>query len=703
MLGKYQKSLRMLACAAAVTVSRQAMAQYSGQYQLNTIISATSAVPFSAPDPINAASSDNYTSMQIFSLASQSSIPNGPYQSPIVGRLTGSNSAGQTVQTLFSYDSTNGLKTFSYYNSATLAGASYNDAVAAAAQGPTGVDFIAGDSPRNDPTSNTNGVDGQDGFYYTSGNSKATVIPLVPNNSSYIVSATTGATYNSVTPNFINTAGQVVGTSGRYVGGSIATSLGTSAWLYSGGATTTEIGEVNAAGYFYVNTAGGAGPHDNYANSVFGINASGEVLGAASAYADSYNSTTQTDVHTSLGTDGWVQSGSAVTAIGLGLQSTITPSVPGYPAFSYTDIAGTGSNPSGTYRNSGMRAISANGQVAGYSQYWSSATATTGSGAFVGDDSFVYTPASGSTVATYTQIGLISNGFPNNVTTSATSGTGYLPKGTLSYENTTGARASLVNFISATGQTAGSSTLYVVSNTTGTVTNGQASFFEPANSGPSSAVRIGLYDASGDGTTATSGVHTGSTEVQSSTVSNMTNNGFVGGFSSRYVPGSTTTMGQDAWVYDPGKSTTFPVEAPTEMANDAAGNYYYATTTIDYLSETGIAVGTYSLGTSTSSTGASQPQAFIWYENGTATGDFIPLDTDLSPSLSTSGYADLIASFYADGGGDTVYASATTASTGSTVNGLVSLTAVPEPGSMAIFVAASLLLKRRRKSCPKAN
>jgi len=697
MLGKYQKSLRILACAAAVTVSRQVMAQYSGQYQVNNIISATSSVPYSAPDPINSAASDNYTSMQIFSLANQSSIPNGPYQSPIVGRLTGSNSAAQTVQTLFSYDSTNGLKIFSYYNSATSTGASYNDAVVAATQNAAGVSFVVGDSPRNDTGSATVGHDGQDGFYYTSANSTPTVIPLVPNNSSYV--ASNNVTYDSVTPIFMNTAGQVVGLSSRYVGGTLSNSLGTSTWLYSGGSTSTEIGQVNATGYFYVNTAGGAGPHDNYANSVTGINASGEVLGTASAYADSYNTTTQTDLHTSLGTDGWVQSGSTPTAIALGLQTTLTPNVPGYSAFSYTDtINGTSGAPNGTYRNSGMRAISANGQVTGYSQYFSSAAATNGAGAFIGDDSFVYTPSSGN----YTQIGLINNGFPNNVTTSATSGTGYLPKGTLSYENTTGARASLVNYISATGQTAGSSTLYVVSNTTGTVATGTASFFEPANSGPSSAVRIGLYDVSTDGTTATSGAHTSSSEIQSSTVTNMTNGGLVGGFSSRYVPNSTATMGQDAWVYDPGKSTTFTVEAPSEVANDAAGNYYYATTTIDYLSETGIAVGTFSLGTSTSSTGASQPQAFIWYENGTATGDFIPLDTDLSPSLSASGYTDLIASFYADGAGDTVYASATTASTGSTVNGLVSLTAVPEPGSIFTFAAASLLLARRRKLPAKA-
>jgi hypothetical protein len=637
--------------------------------------------------------------MSIFSLPTQSTIPNGPYQSPIVGRLTGLNSLSQSVQTLFSYDATNGLKIFSYYNSATSAGAEYNDAIVAATQSPTGVSFVVGDSPRNDTASTTVGHDGQDGFYYTSSNSTPTVIPLVPNNSSYVGS--NNVTFDSVTPIFMNTAGQVVGTNARYVGGTISTNLGTSTWLYSGGSTSTEIGQVNATGYFYVNTAGGAGPHDNYANSVVGINPSGEVVGSATPYADSYNSTTQTDLHTSLGSDGWVQSGSTPTAIGLGLQSTITPSVPGYSAFSYTDtINGTGGAPNGTYRSSGMRAISANGQVTGYSQFYSSATATTGAGAFIGNDAFVYTPASGSTAASYTQIGLISNGFPGN---STTSGTGFLPKGTLSYENTTGARSSLPNYISATGQVAGASSLYVVSNTTGTVATGTASFFEPANSGPSSAVRIGLYDASSDGTTATSGVHTSSTEVQSSTVSNMTSDGLVGGYSSRYVPGSTSTMGQDAWVYDPTKSFTYPVEAPLEATNDAAGNYYYATTTIDYLSETGIAVGTYSLGTSTSSTGASQTQAFIWYENGTPTGDFIPLNTDLSPSLSTSGYADLIASFFADSGGDTIFASATTASTGSTVNGLVSLTAVPEPGSMALFAAAGLLLQRRRKSVSRAK
>lgn len=694
-----RNSLRILACAVAVTMPRLVMAQYSGPYQLTTIISATAAAPYSAPDPINSAASDNYTSMQIFSLANQSSIPNGPYQSPIVGRMTGSNAAGQTVQTLFSYDATNGLKIFSYYNSATSAGASYNDAVVAATQNAAGVSFIIGDSPRNDTGSASVGHDGQDGFYYTSSNSAPTVIPLVANNSSYV--GTNGVTFSSVTPNFLNTAGQAVGVNSRYVGGTISSGLGQSAWMYSGGTTSTEIGEVNATGYFYVNTAGGAGPHNTYNNSVTGINDSGEVLGTASAYADNYNTVTQTDLHTLLGTDGWVQSGSTPTAIGLGLQSTLTPSVPGFAAFSYTDtINGTGGAPNGTYRNSGMRAISANNQVAGYSQYFSSASATNGAGAFIGDDSFVYTPASGSTAASYTQIGLISNGFPNNTTTS---GAGYLPKGTLSYENTTGARASLVNFISATGQTAGSSTLYVVSNTTGTVATGQASFFEPANSGPSAAVRIGLYEVSTDGTTATSGVHTSSVEVQSSTITNMTSSGLVAGTAVRYVPGSTATMGQDAWVYDPAKSFTFPVEAPVEATNDAAGNFYYATTTIDYLSETGIAVGTYSLGTSTSSASAGQTSAFIWYETGPTTSAFIPLNTDLSSSLTSSGYADLIASYFADGGGNTIYASATTASTGSTVNALVSLTAVPEPGSIAVLAAAGLLLTRRRKSLSKVN
>jgi hypothetical protein len=667
---RFDRALAKIATAASLVVLvGPAFAQ---QYQLNPAVT----LPLTSTDGTAAATPTTYTTLSSLTQIPRANNPNGPFGSMIVGSLIGTtnNAAAASVGTAFAFDPVNGFRLIGKYT-VTSKGGHTNPNVRAI----NNVGQVVGTSPINSTlSSDSNSLLGTDTWLYSTSDGSNISLGLTGPNFSYTKTVPANGTvtpvgfsapFSTSNPSFLNNLGQVVGTTNRFAGDSMptpSTSLGTSAWLYSPTSATpiTEVGLLDSNHEYNFVSGGTSGRFST--NSVAGFTDTGYMMGSATAFYDVGNGT-----GTNLGSDGWVSNGSTTTGIGLylrGIAPDIQSGVPDTYHYYQTPTTGTlGTTPATSQtRGSTLVGINSAGQVIGTSQYYSAT-----SNGFKGSDAFVYSIPNG----TYRQLGFFSNGFTGSAP----------PVGATSYVSTTGNRTSTPAYINAGGQIVGTSTQYIYynQNNVSTVSSGQVAWID-GGTGPT---RIGLFGQVGDPSTRHVNPQTG---VTSASITNLTDSGLVGGFSSRYYlasNGTGTQYGQDAWVYN-SNTGAISMVAPAAALNDI-----FFSSSITYLSEDGYAVGQYSMTATQSSSGA-VARAFLW----SLDGGFVDLGTSLSPALTASGYQNLINGFYSTSGGGTLYASASnTVST--TINGIVTLTpAVPEPTSLAIVAGVIPLLHRRRRT-----
>jgi hypothetical protein len=419
-------------------------------------------------------------------------------------------------------------------------------------------------------------------------------------NYSNVNSGTTSATYQSSTVYNVDNAGNSSGTTNRYFayGGATQTSnpgnqLGVSTWFYNASnGSTTETGEYGT-GYSYqktfTGTGGGTGTYAS--NTDYGTKGGYEV-GTVTPYVDLGGGSA-----TSLGTEVWEYSAATNTTTPISLyQSGQTPSVSGVSSFNGNPLSfsyNASGQTASTARSSKVLALNASGLVGGYSSYYA------GTSSAKGQISWVYNPHSTS----YTPVGLTANGFASGgnqsfVNTSATAST---------------ISSSTISAINAAGATAGTSTQFLstLPSGAGTVSTNTVAWYTPANS--SASVQIGPNDSEHLAVASAYSYITDS-------VLTLSDSGLVAGSATRYVPGTTTTNGSDAFVYDANSGQTLVLDP-----NSSSSGYF--SSTISYLAPNGVAVGTYK----NSSSGTAH--AFIW----SAYSGF----TDLSNA--TTGYGSGVA------------------------------------------------------------
>jgi len=699
-----------------MVVAGAALAGLTGKASAQYVLTTDVAVPFYSGDGVtgstgtNSASSPSafvdYTSLTVSNLFPTSSVPNGTYTSPLTGTTSGSlvSNSAVSVGTGWAYDPTYGFRLIGYY-SETSTGAH----AAPTMKGANSLGVIGYSSRASAYNTSTN-LMGQDAWFYNNATATDTLLGLTGAGFGYTYQNSGGqvfGTYQSSTPAFLNSTGQVTGTSTRYAG--VAGTggggnLGTSAWIQPVTGGPTEIG-LTGTGYNYFvsgtvsgfNSSGGYTSTAPYSGTYYseGVNAqdsSGDVIGTAQSYyntglggnsAAAINSSGGvTGAYTALGQDGWFynHASGATTAFGL-YWSTLTPTIAGSQfaalnsQLAYSNIpaaskpVGTSASNS-TYRTTSVYGISSSGQVVGTSGYYNTSSTSTNA---LGTDAFVYNPTTGS----YTTIGLVSNGFTT---------AGYpQPLGQTSFVSTLGGRSSTVSAINDKNLIVGTSSLYVGAGTGNNYTNGgQAAWIANASTG--ATTQIGLWNQLTNIHVCNNANQAG-VGVYDDYITSMTESGFVAGYSNRYNASNGASFGSDAWVYDSSKGITFPVD-PTDESNGAA----YTSSSILYLSEGGIAVGQYKVGSSSNAY-----NAFIWSE----AGGFDNLGSEVISGLSSDGYQSLIQGYYSDLYGNNLYATASLSGSPSTVNAVVTLTGsapIPEPASVALFaVTASAGLLRRRR------
>jgi hypothetical protein len=247
-----------------------------------------------------------------------------------------------------------------------------------------------------------------------------------------------------------------------------------------------------------------------------------------------------------------------------------------------------------------------------------------------------------------------------------------------SFVNGFGARFSTPVAINDNNTVIGTSALYIGAGLSANYTNGgngQTNAAWVANATTGATTQIGLFNQN-------TGVHVEPSNGSApggyvDTPLFLTESGYVAGQTARWNSSNGNSLGLDGWLYDPNKNMTFPVDPAQEASNG------YVSTSIEYLSESGVVVGE----VKNSSSGAYQ--AFIYSESG----GFALLGNDVTNGLSSSGYNALIEAYYADPSG-TIYSTAATS--GTTVNAVVSL--VPEPTSLSVLALGGVgLLGRRRR------
>jgi hypothetical protein len=705
--------------------SGKAMAQYA----ITNSFSVSATNQYVAPDQFSATAGTNinYSSIAIANIATNTSLPNGNF-GPLAGTLAGKASPGfiTSVTTAFTFDAVNGLELIGDYteNSA----GSHTAAVQGLNQAGQVIGYEGRDDPNSASTGSTSSVLGEETWLSTPtgpGKASSQFLGLFGPNNTYTASTSTltTGTYSIQQPQYISSTGYVIGNSARYEGDTGAApnyTLGESAWVFSPTSanstvgTNSEVGlmgDGNTATASYLNTSNGAVTTPYYYNTVSAVGANGEVAGTAKEYSGkSYTlSSNAAPTAMSSGFDAWVQpagassatriGGSTFTSSSISTYSTssvtatnnsvsygpitipapsITPASGSFAAnsFAYGYIPTSSSIPLGsTYatqvaRNSVVTAINGNGLVGMYSSYYINNAQSAS-----GQDAFVYNTSNGK----YIQVGLTTDSYAANA-----SSTG----GVDSFVSVSGNRSSAIQYINASGQTAGKSALYIPGYTAASFSN--AAWTATASG---AVTQIGLYGtADGYHVNTFSGSNSQYTYLQySDTVSAMNDKGMVAGSSARYNENTGSANGQDAWVYDPNNISSLTgtnmwiVDPAAEATSPTTGAT--ESTTIDYLSPSGVAVGDYNFGNINT--------AFIWSESG---GFDLLSGASIPAGLSASGYQNLINAYYTDTGGNTILATASFTNS-NTVNGLVALTgAVPEPSSLSLLaVGATSLLRRRRR------
>jgi hypothetical protein len=442
--------------------------------------------------------------------------------------------------------------------------------------------------------------------------------------------------------------------------GSNGNAYGRDAWIedITSPTPTPVIVGLLGAGYTYNSTFTPSGGSTlNYVNNsstIYGINDAGTAIGSSLRYSPGYSGSSFSPATTSdSGQDAWIYD-STLGTVQIGLIGNI---------YSYDQ----GKGPQGYLQTSLAYQINSQNQVAGYSYTYGPSTRASNSSAPAGDfnspygqDAWIYTPVTSGNVVTaagtansygttaigtYTQVGLI-----DSLATSPGSSPGSLsPTSIAGHVASDGSRGSFISGFNNLGQAAGISTRYFNSGPDSTFSWGQdAWFFDGTKTTIINPV------------SPTPGVSYYSTYLPDglpyadSGVTALTDSGLVAGWTYRFPTGDTggvpsDNIGQDAWVYDSthnnGDGTfgkIFAITAPT--ASTA-----YEALTINYLSNKGIAIGTFSDGSTSS--------PFVWTE----TGGYQSLTAILANSLSAAGLQSLTASIgsgnvssalYIDGKGD---------------------------------------------------
>ncbi len=693
----------LLALSLAVAGVGLSANAYGQSFQIADSVSFPAAGIASTDDtaPNQGGNAVNYTSMTIQSYAAPSvvDVPNGNIQgagSPyIIGTLgyvvlTSAHGSASSSTAFYLNPTTDQFVMFGQYSaSSTLnyqdngATTSYNGITnqpedfhnTASLSGENASGQVIGYQTIEAPDSSSNSILGRHAYEYSIPTNSYVSLGLTQTDNtgavfsttfSYtnISSASATGTYASSTSIGIDNSGNACGTSTRYYnwGGVVQSSssaggLGTAAWYYN--ATTGQTSEIGlmGAGYNYTatvtGTATGTGTYVSEASK--GCDG-GYSVGTATAYPYGTSS--------SSGSEDWEYNATTgiTTAVSL-YQNGGSPSIAGFGStysgtpltWSYTGTSGSAT--ATTLHSSTMSALNSQGQVAGASPYYA------GTSSSKGQIAWIYTPTTGA----YQQVGLTTNGFASG--------------GTSSFVSTTAQISSTVSYLNNAGQSTGTSTEYLSSAAGGagsTSTTTVAWFATPGGT----PYQIGPNDAAHTAVSATYGSYL------SDTVTEMNQNGLVAGTSPKFLASSTTTNGQDAWVYDPNTAITYVLDPfPTNP------NYYFYSV-ITYLSDTGVAVGEYK-----TSSSQAYYQAFEWIESS---NDFIDL-TSTTPETDPNTTELTDAFNYNPANGD-VFALGSYVSNGTVYTpggGVFVLAPVPEPASLSLIAGISVpgctrRLRRRR-------
>jgi hypothetical protein len=572
---------------------------------------------------------------------------NGYIAGQLTGTGTGTTNHGVTVNSDFEYvpGANNSIGTTSVVGYYTANSSGGHTVPASSVTGVNANGQVIGHTTRYNSSPPYNGSAGMDAWVASPGGS-ITLLGLNLNNSGFsYVSSYSGYT-SSATPNAINDAGDVIGTSAAYPGGVVLGQQATWLYLPANGSTPASITQtglysVPAAYNNPALAASSTNPGDVtgdakiasgspfFLGSNTAISSSGDAVGYCTEYLLNTNGTS----FTTGGNDGWLFiPGQGTTAIGL-YQS-------GLPALNYNgtqySYGGIVSGTNGLYRFTQIEGVSNTGQVAGVSTYYDT------TGTRNGTDAFLYTPGSGSSAGTYSLLGFTGAIVAaNNVSTGINPVTGAAnPNVSIGFISTTGSRNSAVFGINDAGQSAGysivySSNAYITSSGTGgPIADGYAAWF--ANKA-GVATRIGLTGQNGPayvnsvpnspGVIPSPGQQALGGEV--SQVTQLTQTGLVGGTSNRYYyqtgNSSSGTLGYVSFIYDSTSGRTFTIsDLPFSGIDPATNTTAMDLVSISYLSNNGLALG---VAGPTSST----QTAFFW----SAASGMIPLGGYAPASIST--------------------------------------------------------------------
>jgi hypothetical protein len=439
----------------------------------------------------------------------------------------------------------------------------------------------------------------------------------------------------------VNASGLTGGYSYRYAENT-GYGLGQDAWIDdpNSAAGATLIPSLDPTGNTYTGIVNLYGPTFTYQSSVVrAINNAGTVVGSSFRYLG--NNSGSVSAPSNYGQDAWAYTSSGgVKQIGL-----VGLSTQGGESFTVT----------GTETSVAI-AINPQGTIAGYSDVYDYAPAgTLATNLYAhGQIGWLYTPASAAlaTTATVNDIGT------QRVITDSNGGK-YVRVGLTSvgYNNIYGKETTTIVYVNDKGQACGYSNRY----NTSFVQVGQDAWYDGGD-GNSQLILPTTSGASFSYSYGTSG-----NMIENSTITGMNNNKLVAGYTNRYTYGATTSsggasivLGQDAWVYDGATNKTYTVDVSTALTGATASNYAFSQ--IEYLSDTGIALGYYQTFSSAAGGTPTGTYLFAWAENGTATGNFVTLNQVLTDTnLADANWAALSHTFTMGSDG-TIYGTGTTSS-----------------------------------------